>query len=916
MRSALQRHPRVSRIGDLSEQIETPDFEFQLDGRRVGLEVKGKRQQYSDDYTQLWPEIEPHRLFIVDEVCLRKLFSPAGLGYLLVHDRVCHGWVVFGPWHLLFGPHRRFERMGDKGNGPFAKGKLLIDLAVGEHVGEHLDLDVVLGVVRQARQDTEQVRAVRVRNQPDLPVLPRGPGDSTAGGGGVREREQVGEAAPIDPAEGLPEPSAAPIATPTDPSEPAEPLAVSAAWCGLDQRLADALEAAHGWTAPTAVQAAAIPPILSGHNSLVLAPTAGGKTEAALLPLLDVARRERWKPLAIVAVSPMKALLDDQRRRYAELGALNGATAFAWHGDTPHAERAGFLDAPADILLTTPESLEILLHRSDAKALFDHVRAVIVDEVHAFVGTPRGAQLAAVVERMAERSPHDLQRVGLSATVGSPEQVLAWLGGSSHWERSLAQVSSSSVREETSIVTYEHDAEVVALLNGVVAEQRTLLFVQSRRRAEDIGSALDLPVHHSSVHAGGRRSAVERFRSGEVAGMVATATLELGIDIGDVELVAQDGAPAGPASYLQRVGRSGRRTGLRRMMFTCGSPDDLLGVLAVLARVRRGALEAPNARRGARLVIGQQALALVLDPTSVGMGRHDLASTLCHSPVFRGLDGDVDATLDHLIASGWLADVGGTLVAGAETVHRFGGRGLGFSELAVSFESRASIGVTTSDGTFVGFIDWSEAQADKRIGKGEPFTLAGRRWKAVDIVDGAVRVVHAGDAAGAAKAPSWRGRAVEADRGTWETAREVLEGTEVPAALDTRGQRWLEMLRLQWQPKLAAPVMAVGDEVVAATFAGAAVHRSVLAMLGFEGSTDGPELRLRGAFGAVRAQATALLDCFEEHAAEECRRLVPEVAALTKHGELIPPSVLEAEAREFAFDSDGVRKVLTVLAER
>lgn len=910
---ALLAHQRTFRVANLSEQTGTPDFEFDFDRRRVGLEVKTKLGPYSPQVSGLWPELPERRLFILDEVSLRKLLSPEGLGYLLVYVAPESRWAVFGPWHLLFGPHRRYELLQDDDGRP--KGKLLVDLQVAEHLGAELDVDHLLQVVTRSRKDTKELRSIRVRKQPSLPVLPgvhglpplapEPPSATTPAPGADPE--------PDEPATDRQIPESAPSSN-SDTIVEAADLVTSEIWRGLDQRLVDDLGTRFGWSAPTPVQAAAVPPILDGFTTLVLAPTAGGKTEAALLPLLDVARRERWAPLSIVAVSPMKALLDDQLRRYEEIGALTGATAFAWHGDTPTPARRAFLESPNDILLTTPESLEILLHHNDARSLFGRVRAVIIDEVHAFVGTPRGAQLAAVLERMGERSINDVQRVGLSATVGGPEQVLAWLGGSSHRRHQLAQVTSAPVREETNIATYDDDSALVALLEGVFAEQRTLLFVQSRRRAEDLSRSTGLPVHHSSVHAAGRQSAIDGFRRGDVPGMIATSTLELGIDIGDVELVAQDGAPSGPASYLQRVGRSGRRSGLRRMLFTCGSPDDLLQVLAVLARVRRGALEAPPARRGARLVLGQQALTLALDPTSVGMSRSDLASTLCHSPVFRGLDDDIDATLDHLVANEWLAEYQGLVVAGSETQQRYGGRGLPFAKLAVSFETQASIAVVVEDGTLVGFIDWSESQADKRIGRGEPFTLGGHTWRVVDIVDGAVRVVPARGVTGA-KAPSWRGTSLDVARETWETAQEILAGTEVPTALDDRGALWLGALRAQWRPRLERPVGSIDDGTTAATFAGTAVHRSVLAMLGLQGSTDGPVLRLAATAEDTRERAAAVLGSFDEAEATECLRLVPEVAGSVKHGGLVPESVLVSEAREFVFDRVGARKVLTMLAE-
>lgn len=617
--------------------------------------------------------------------------------------------------------------------------------------------------------------------------------------------------------------------------------------------------------------------------------------------------------MSILAVSPMKALLDDQLLRYQALGGLSGATAFAWHGDTPTSQRRAFLDDPADILLTTPESLEILLHRSDATEMLRRVQAVIVDEVHAFVGTARGAQLAAVLERLDERSDADLQRVGLSATVGAPDEVLAWLGGSSYRERTLAAVAGSASREETNIRSYENDQELGPTLTDVLAEQRTLVFAPSRRRAEQLADALGVPAHHSSVSADGRRAAIAGFRAGEVARLVATSTLELGIDIGDVGLVVQDGSPSGPASYLQRVGRSGRRTGMRRMLFTCGTPDDLLQVLAVLARVRRGALEPLPPRRGARLMLGQQALALALDPTRSGFERHELASTICYSPVFRGLQDDARRTLDHLVQHRWLSDIRDVLVASLQTHQLFGGGGRNFAKLAACFDTRASLPVIADDGTIVGTMDWSAAQDDKAVGRGEPFRLGGRAWTAVEVTSEVVRVVAAASGS-AAKPLSWRGPSLDVDRATWETVREILAATHVPAAIDERGERWLEGLRAGWRSRLEEPVSSSDAGVTLATFAGARVHRSVLAILDAEGGGDGPELQLTSpAPVTVRARAHDALADFAGAVSAEADRLAETIGG--PHRTLVPPSVLQAEAAEFEVDADGIRRVLTMLAE-
>lgn len=903
VRERLFRHPAVRRVADLSTQPETPDFEFQYESERVGLEVKSKLNPLSDEYRQLWPQVPEPDLFILDEAALRTLSWAEGMGYVVIADKPMSRWVVLGPWELLLAPRRRFERLSDDRKHP-QKGKLLFDLRTGLSMDDFV-VDALLQFITTTRSTRGARRPIRLQGQPDLPVVPQ-----TLAPAANRQGEPATQAGPLQSPESSQDEAEA-SASAVD-AEPSAPETLSEIWCGLSAHLADAIALAHGWKSPTEVQRAAIPPVLAGHNTLVLAPTAGGKTEAALLPLLDLVRREGWKPTSILAVSPMKALLDDQLGRYQALGRLVGATAFAWHGDTTNDQRKSFIADRTDVLLTTPESLEILLHRSDARDVLGGIRAVVVDEVHAMVGTARGAQLAAVLERLEQRCRDDLQRVGLSATVGTPDEVLAWLGGSSYRERTLAGVSGAATQEETSIVSYADDTELAATLGGVLAEQSSLAFVPSRRRAEHLGAALRVPIHHSSLSAAGRSAAVSKFRSGEVTGIVATSTLELGIDIGDVELVVQDGAPPGPASYLQRVGRSGRRTGVRRMLFTCGTPDDLLQVLAVLARVRRGQLEPFPARRGARLMLGQQALALALDPARTGFERHDLVSALCYSPVFRGLQDDARATLDHLVEQDWLLDIHGILVAGHRANTEYGGGGRKFARLAASFDTRASISVVTEDGMSVGSIDWAVAQDDKAIPSGLPFRLGGKSWQAVEVTNGVVRVVPA-SAGLAAKAPSWRGPSLDVERSTWETAREILESTEVPAAMDQRCAQWLEILRAQWRPRIERPVSKGSRETTVATFAGAAVHRSVLRVLDAEGSGDGPELRIISPdLATVRSRTGAALASLEDVLDSEARRLAATIGG--PHRELVPPSVLHAEAAEFAVDGEGIRKVLMVLS--
>src|SRR6185369_2936145 len=181
------------------------------------------------------------------------------------------------------------------------------------------------------------------------------------------------------------------------------------------------------------VQEQSIDAILDGNNCVVLAPTAGGKTEAAFFPILSAMDAGDWKPVSVLYLSPIRALLNNQEARIGRYAETIGRRVFKWHGDTTPGPRKAFLKDPTDILLTTPESLEAMLMSPNVSAarLFAGLRAVIIDEIHAFAGEDRGSHLASVLERLSRFGGSDVQRIGLSATVGNPEEILRWVHGRS-----------------------------------------------------------------------------------------------------------------------------------------------------------------------------------------------------------------------------------------------------------------------------------------------------------------------------------------------------------------------------------------------------------------------------------------------------------------------------------------------------
>jgi ATP-dependent Lhr-like helicase len=905
---ALRDHRAVSYVADFSTETEDLDFQFRLDGAVVRMDVKEKKSVLSDDFAAVWPEVPSAALFVLDETAFRTLVWPEGMGYVVIHDRPMQQWHVFGPWELLLGPHRRCERLGDKGNGAFPKGKLLIDMRTAARTTPDLSIDALVEVVRASRKARSMVRAFSVPGQRSLPLV-----------GGVPPERHPPEHHPPErhpPEHHPPErPGVRPASdaggkpAPTDES-------VDPRWVGLDPDLVAAVKAAWGWDEPTPVQALAIPHVLAGKNTLIVAPTAGGKTEAALLPVLHLRRTGAWRSPSILAISPLKALLDDQLLRYQGAARLIDATAFAWHGDVGRALKNAFEAHPADVLLTTPESLERLLSQPGLESgdLLSSVRTVIVDEVHAFVGSPRGAQLAAQLERLDQLAGTDIQRIGLSATIGNPDAVLVWLAGSSLRDAVVVQPGQRLQGEELAISSYENVAEAATIISEAIEGKRALIFTSSRRRAEQLAAVLDVAVHHSSVAADRRTGAIDKLQAGVASCLIATSGLEMGLDIGDIDLVVNDGAPGDPSAYLQRLGRSGRRDGNRRMLVTVGDPDSLLLTLAVVARSRRGTLDHVPAGRGARLVLGQQAVLFAFERLSYTVG--DLREYLRFSPLFRPLTGDIDDTVEHLVATGWLALVGrdnDTVVVGPSSQVRFGGKGI--YDLLATFETAREASVVTAEGHPVGTLDWSEVVSDSGEVRTGPVSLAGRRWQltSIDRAAGLVSAVPAPDGTDAARLPSWRGPSREVGRMTWEAAREILDGTDVDGvAADDRVRQWLADMRDAWAPRLANPVRSEAGLTVVDSFAGGPVQRAVLAATGIDGTVDGPTLRFQAAPTTVASRATELLaDLDSVFAAEAVRR---SAVVAIRHRELVAPSVLLAEARQYHVDEDGIKRTLQLMA--
>ena len=546
-----------------------------------------------------------------------------------------------------------------------------------------------------------------------------------------------------------------------------------------------------GWATLRPTQIEAIEPILAGEDVLLLAPTAGGKTEAAVLPLLSRMLTEGWSGLSVLYVCPIKALLNNLAPRLEGYLGLVGRRVGLWHGDLGAAARKRLLADQPDLLLITPESIEgVLTARDpDRKLLFRHVRVVVVDELHAFAGDDRGWHLLALIERLTRLTGRRLQRLGLSATVGNPDFLLDWLT----LGRGGRVVGNGGASQEADVTidyvgTLENAALVISRLHR---GEKRLVFCDSRSRVETLAGGLraagvQVFVSHSSLSVEERRQAERAFGEAADCVIVATSTLELGIDVGNLDRVIQIDAPATVSSFLQRMGRTGRRPGaLRNCLFLATSDEALLCAAGLATLWRQGFVEAVTPPSSPFQVVAQQILALVLQQR--GAQAPEVRTAIREA--FRNVPGEiVDQTLAHLTAEGILWEDAGVLWFGPRGEKEFGQRN--FLELLSVFTSPVQVQVRYGSSE-IGTVDpLSLRQDDDRP---VVLQLGGRGWH-VTSVDWGRRVAWVEPTASQGRT-RWVGSARSLGFPVCRAVRGVLAGVDPGVTLSRRASRRLAEIR-------------------------------------------------------------------------------------------------------------------------
>jgi ATP-dependent Lhr-like helicase len=485
-----------------------------------------------------------------------------------------------------------------------------------------------------------------------------------------------------------------------------------------------------GWACLRSTQEAAIEPILRGDDVLLLAPTAGGKTEAALFPLLSRMAEEDWRGISVLYVCPLRALLNNLVPRLEAYCGWLGRRVGVRHGDTTTGARRRLVVERPDVLLTTPESLEAMLVSTllTPREVFADLRAVVIDEVHAFAGDDRGWHLLAVLERVTRLAGRPLQRIGLSATAGNPESLLAWLQGGAETRRPRTIVAPAAMLGQGADVQLDYVgslANAATVIASLHRGEKRLVFAESRRAVETL--AVDLRslgvetlVSHSSLAVEERHRAERAFTESRDCVIVSTSTLELGIDVGDLDRVVQIGAPGTVASLLQRLGRTGRRTGSARNLLLLATDDDeLLQAAGLLLLWSEGYVEPVTPPPAPRHVAAQQLLALCLQEGQVG-----------ESTWAEWLGGLAVATPDEMVRiASWLVESGhldrdsGMLLIGPVTERRYGHRH--FMELLSVFTAAPQFTVLHGR-VEIGTVD--PMALTRRVEGPRLLSLAGRSW--------------------------------------------------------------------------------------------------------------------------------------------------------------------------------------------
>lgn len=614
-----------------------------------------------------------------------------------------------------------------------------------------------------------------------------------------------------------------------------------------------------GWKNLRPFQDDLIPSIIEGKNHIVLAPTAGGKTEAAFFPLLSRMATEDWEGLSVLYICPLRALLNNLHDRVIQYSGFVGRRAGVWHGDVLQSDKKAMLREPPEILMTTPESLEGILisPNKNHRELLSNVRAIVVDEIHAFASGDRGWHMLFVLQRLLEFSKHQsIQRIGLSATVGNPEYLMDWLQTGNERPSRIYTPEESSQDDAEVIVDYVSSLENAAvIISRMHRGEKRLVFIDSRSKAEQLGKMLremgvDVHVTHGSLSREQRLFSERAFTERTNCVMVATSVLELGVDIGSLDRVIQIGSPNDVAGFLQRMGRTGRRSGTKRncLFLTLESAarqlDPTVKACSLVDLWQDGHIESAIPPCNPMHIVAQQLMAICLQ--NHGIGRRELVKQVL--PPLGATDvsrQQVDAIVDWMLEEEILFDDTGILSIGRTGENEFGRRH--FLELISVFSTPPMFKV------FHGRQEVGEVDPSTFVQMTEEpgfILLAGRSWL-VNHIDWQRYVAHVEPAKATGKS-RWSGGVAAISFELCQAYKNILANNFTRSSWSSRASAVIAECRedFGWLPS-DKTVLLLGDSnypewwTFAGTKGNATLAAGILSLLDCEVKVDPLFLQIR-----------------------------------------------------------------------
>lgn len=565
----------------------------------------------------------------------------------------------------------------------------------------------------------------------------------------------------------------------------------------LDGKLQTALRK-KGILSPTEPQDRAIPHVLEGRNVLLIAPTGSGKTEAAMLPVFHLLLRSAGcsptstlacretttgqtpTGISVLYITPLRALNRDMLDRMKFFSGQLGIGIEVRHGDTPQSQRRRQTLHPPKILITTPETLQAMLIGHRLREHLKNVRYVIVDEIHELVSSKRGAQLSIALERLASLAG-EFQRIGLSATVGEPEKVASFLGGvgrnvqvvevplpkSMLFRVTCPAPDGADKKLAERLGCSMEMAAQLNLISGMVNSHRsTLIFVNTRQSAEALGARFKLlgmpvSVHHGSLSPQARIEAEESFKKGELKGLICTSSMELGIDVGDVDFVVQYMSPRQVTRLVQRVGRSGHRIDeTSEGIVIATSEDDIIESWAVAGRAGKGEIEKLEMQEKSLDTLANQICGLLLERRD--LNADEILKIVKRAYPYRNLTKDEFLKCVEQLKGSGLVALRERLMGGQRTRLYYTGN-LSMIPDEKKFEIYDIVGHRP-----IGTLD--EAFVINFASQGATFITRGDMWRVVELEESRINVEPVEDIS--AEIPDWSGEEILVP---YEIAQEVGE---------------------------------------------------------------------------------------------------------------------------------------------